>query len=198
MAEQESPWKHWLFTQVWPVGQVPQVPPQPLLPQVLPVQSGTQEATHTPFWHVFPVGHVPQVPPQPSGPQVLPVHDGVQPQPPQALHASTHCGPQLELQHSGNFWQTHDWQEQLLQPGSGLGVHPLVQVPQSSEQVLHDSLAESQMPSPQTVRGWQRPSGEQRVPDGHEPQLPPQPSFPHCFPVQRGWQGQTHLLLMHS
>ncbi|HMG57443.1 MAG TPA: hypothetical protein VK601_28280, partial [Kofleriaceae bacterium] len=28
--------------QVWPPGQVPQVPPQPSLPQVLPVQLGVQ------------------------------------------------------------------------------------------------------------------------------------------------------------
>jgi hypothetical protein len=45
--------------QVFPVGHVPQDPPHPSVPQLLPVQLGTQEVTQT--WlelQVFPGEHV--------------------------------------------------------------------------------------------------------------------------------------------
>jgi hypothetical protein len=69
--------------QVWPVAQVPQVPPQPSLPQFLPVQLGVQVVVHVPAaLQVWPVAQVPQVPPQPSLPQFLPVQLGTQTVPP--------------------------------------------------------------------------------------------------------------------
>ena len=57
-------------SQVLPVPHVPQTPPQPFEPQVLPVQSGVQ-ASQTPCSssHLKPTEHEPQMPPQPSGPQ---------------------------------------------------------------------------------------------------------------------------------
>ena len=59
-----------------PALQVPQEPPQPSDPQVLPVQLGVQ--VHLPAGEQASVpAHVPQVPPQPSGPQVLPLHCGL-------------------------------------------------------------------------------------------------------------------------
>jgi len=70
-----------------PVGQLPQVPPQPSGPQVRPVQLRTH-ATQAPddVLHICPVGHVPQVPPQPSEPQVRPVQSRVHEQVPAVLH----------------------------------------------------------------------------------------------------------------
>lgn len=65
------------------MAQVPQVPPQPLEPQVLPVQFGWQ--TQTPLWHTLPLPHG-QVPPQPSAPQVRPSQVGLQTQTPVRLH----------------------------------------------------------------------------------------------------------------
>lgn len=59
-----------------PALQVPQEPPQPSDPQVLPVQLGVQ--VHLPAGEQASVpAQVPQVPPQPSGPQVLPLHCGL-------------------------------------------------------------------------------------------------------------------------
>jgi hypothetical protein len=62
--------------------QMPQAPPQPLLPQSLPVQSGTQVAPQVPSEPQappplqLPVLHLP---PQPSGsPQAFPMQLGVQ------------------------------------------------------------------------------------------------------------------------
>jgi hypothetical protein len=61
------------------VLQLPQVPPHPSLPQVLPEQLGVQVPTHVPeVLHVVPLPQVPQEPPQPSLPQVLPAQLGVQ------------------------------------------------------------------------------------------------------------------------
>jgi hypothetical protein len=60
--------------QMLPVVQVPQLPPQPLSPQVLPVQLGVQ--TQVPLWQVLGAVQVPQLPPQPSSPQVLPAQLG--------------------------------------------------------------------------------------------------------------------------
>jgi hypothetical protein len=79
-CEQVPPLTHWpVVLQVWPEAQVPQVPPQPSLPQVLPLQLGVQEATHWPeVLQLLPEAQVPQLPPQPSLPQLLPVQLGVQ------------------------------------------------------------------------------------------------------------------------
>jgi hypothetical protein len=57
---------------------VPQLPPQPSSPQLLPAQLGTQQ---TPPLHGRPPTQVPQLPPQPSSPQFLPEHLGVQHRP---------------------------------------------------------------------------------------------------------------------
>lgn len=74
-----------LLLHVWPELHVPQVPPQPSGPQVLPLQLGVQ---HVPeLVHVWPLAQLPHFtfPPQPSGavPQVCPAGQavaGVQPQ----------------------------------------------------------------------------------------------------------------------
>lgn len=59
-----------------PALHVPQEPPQPSDPQVLPAQLGVQ--VHLPAGEQASVpAQVPQVPPQPSGPQVLPLHCGL-------------------------------------------------------------------------------------------------------------------------
>ena len=74
---------HWpKASQVSPVEHVPQDPPQPSAPQVLPTQSGVHSGTHWPNGsHNAPVEHVPQDPPQPSAPQSLPAQSGVQVEP---------------------------------------------------------------------------------------------------------------------
>ena len=54
-ATQQVPLLH-----VWPVEQLPQLPPQPSSPHVLPVQSiGVQ---HVPLTHTWPEEHETQVP----------------------------------------------------------------------------------------------------------------------------------------
>jgi hypothetical protein len=66
---------HLSLLQVWVLAQVPQVPPQPSLPHVLPLQLGVQP--HWPVWpQACPDGQLPQVPPQPSGPQTRPAQLG--------------------------------------------------------------------------------------------------------------------------
>jgi hypothetical protein len=66
--------------QVAPDEHVPQEPPQPSLPQVLPVQFGVQEETHKPaVVQLNPVWQLPQLAPQPLSPHCLPVQFGVQP-----------------------------------------------------------------------------------------------------------------------
>ena len=59
--------------------QLPQVPPQPSEPQVLPLHAGVHvDATHCPaVLQLSPLAQAPQLPPQPSEPQVLPLHAGV-------------------------------------------------------------------------------------------------------------------------
>lgn len=59
-----------------PDAHVPHEPPQPLGPQVLPVQLGVHAQVPAPV-HV-PKSHVPHEPPQPLGPQVLPAQLGTQ------------------------------------------------------------------------------------------------------------------------
>jgi len=70
-----------------PSLQVPQEPPHPSLPQVLPVQL----AAHVDVWHWpealhVPLEQVPQLPPQPSAPHSRPEHAGAQLHLPDALH----------------------------------------------------------------------------------------------------------------
>jgi hypothetical protein len=62
--------------QLMPAAQLPQEPPQPSLPQVLPAHCGVQ--MHCPLALQLPEKHVPQLPPHPSGPQVFPAHCGAQ------------------------------------------------------------------------------------------------------------------------
>ena len=71
---------HWpLVLHEEPEPQVPQVPLQPSLPQVLPVQLGVQLDTHCPLaLQLVPLAQLPQVPEQPSLPHTLPLQLGVQ------------------------------------------------------------------------------------------------------------------------
>jgi hypothetical protein len=63
---------------------VPQLPPQPSEPHILPLQLGVQ--THCPLaLQVWPVPQVPQLPPQPSVPHTLPLQLGTQVHCPLAL-----------------------------------------------------------------------------------------------------------------
>ena len=64
--------------QVSPAAQDPQLPPQPLFPQTLPVQFGVQGRTHCPEEQMRPPEQDPQLPPQPLLPQTFPVQFGVQ------------------------------------------------------------------------------------------------------------------------
>ena len=60
--------------QVFPDGQLPQLPPQPSSPQTLPpVHCGVQ-LTQAPSWHFWLAVHGPHEPPQPSSPHTLPEH----------------------------------------------------------------------------------------------------------------------------
>jgi hypothetical protein len=83
---QMPPPEHWpLELQVAPPVQAPQVPPQPSLPQTLPLQLGVQALVHWPLeLQLEPLAQAPQVPLQPSLPQTLPLQLGVQvePEPP--------------------------------------------------------------------------------------------------------------------
>lgn len=95
-----------LVVHVCPAVHAPQVPPQPLLPQVFPVQLGVHTGVTT--LHLVPSveqagvveAHVPHEPPQPLLPQTRPVHTGVQTagvtaQVPVALHVD----PVLQVPH---------------------------------------------------------------------------------------------------
>ncbi len=65
--------------QVDPAGQLPQFPPQPSGPQVLPLHCGTHAATHAPASHASLAEQPgPQDPPHPSGPHTTPPHLGMQ------------------------------------------------------------------------------------------------------------------------
>jgi hypothetical protein len=91
-ALQELP--HWSVPQVWsPQEHAAQVlpvvqywvaeqalhwPPQPLSPQILPVQSGTQHWPLSGSQTCLAPVQDPHVPPQPSSPQTLPVQSGRQ------------------------------------------------------------------------------------------------------------------------
>lgn len=61
------------FTQDCPLGQTPQLVPQPSSPHVFPVQLGVQEVTHFPAEQNC--GQLPQELPQPSSPHSFPVHE---------------------------------------------------------------------------------------------------------------------------
>ena len=97
---------HWPpALQMLPPGHVPQLPPHPSEPQVLPEQAGVH--TQAPAAEqVVAVPHVPQEPVQPSLPHALPVQSGVQVVPgehwpaalqfslgPQAPHSPPHPSP---------------------------------------------------------------------------------------------------------
>jgi len=69
-----------------PGAQVPQVPPQPSLPQTLPVQLGWQASQAVPVaLQVVPAPQVPQFPPHPLLPQTLPAQSGVHSEPSQNM-----------------------------------------------------------------------------------------------------------------
>jgi hypothetical protein len=162
---------HWLWaSQVWPVGQVPQVPPHPLSPHCLVfpsmvVQLGVQ-AEHCPAEvQVEPTGHWPQLPPHPLSPQFLPPQFGWQaPHFPVASHA---CPAGQEPQVPPHPSSPHTFR-----------VSPLPQVVWQGRQV----------PSPSS----------HLVPAPHEPQVPPQPSGPHDLPPQFVWHFCTHFLVLAS
>jgi hypothetical protein len=79
--------------QVEPVGQAPQLAPQPSSPQDLPLQPATQAAMQLPPLQLAPVGQAPQLAPQPSSPQSLP--------PQSATQAATMHVPPLQLAPAG-------------------------------------------------------------------------------------------------
>lgn len=60
-----------------PVGQVPQIPPQPSSPHCFPVHFGVQ-AQRPLALQAPPPGQVPQLPPQPLSPHCFPVQAGAQ------------------------------------------------------------------------------------------------------------------------
>jgi len=62
--------------------------------------------------------------------------------------------------------------------------------PQSCGQLRQFSVG-SHFMLPQKTSDWHCPE-RQDEPEGHVPQVPPQPSLPQVFPVQSGWQ-QTEL-----
>jgi hypothetical protein len=79
--------QHWLaLVQSCPSAHVPQKPPQPSLPQVLPLHCGTQmQAPLPPGSQVRPAAQVPHDPPQPSPPHTrVALHWGTQTQVPVA------------------------------------------------------------------------------------------------------------------
>jgi len=56
--------------QVWPLGQVPQLPPQPSSPQVLPAHCGAQQL---PWWQTWPPRQAAQAaPPAPQAASLVP------------------------------------------------------------------------------------------------------------------------------
>ena len=117
--------------QVWPLPQVPQEPPQPSAPHVLPLQAAWQ--THWLFApHTVEPPHLPHVPPQPSGPQVLPVQLGAQtlhvnPSPPYPV-LQTHCGAPFCSVHTALTSQPPVWAHTPLTHAS-----PVVQGSPSSQ-----------------------------------------------------------------
>lgn len=70
---------HWpAAVQLCPAAQLPHAPPQPSVPQTLPIQIGVQVETHVPTaLQVLPAVQAPQEPPQASLPHCLPLHAGV-------------------------------------------------------------------------------------------------------------------------
>jgi len=67
-----------LVLQTCPVGHVPQVPPHPSGPQLLPEHWGTQLVLQSPFTQACPLGQLPQLAPQPSSPHSFAVQSPVQ------------------------------------------------------------------------------------------------------------------------
>jgi len=84
--------------QALPVPQEPQLPPQPLSPQTLPLQLGVQR--QAPALQVLPAPQEPQLPPQPSSPQTLPLQAGLQRQAPALQVLPAPQEPQLPPQPS--------------------------------------------------------------------------------------------------
>lgn len=163
------------------MGHVLHCPPQPSGPHITSLQSGIH--THCPSdSHSQPASHWPQLLPQPSAPQVLLSHCGMQgpvvhfpaSQRPPSGHApqvAPHpSGPQCWSAHCG--MQRHWASAVHTSPGS------------------HWPHAPSQPSGPQALfshSGWQTHNPFRHCcMTGHCPQLPPQPSMPHSFPLQLG------------
>ncbi len=168
--------------QLWPEGQVPQVPPQPSLPHCLPPQVGRQVQVPAVEQTVEPV-QAPQPPPQPSGPQVFPAQLGVQVQVPVAEQVSPEGQvPQVPPQPSGpHCFPTH-WGMQRHAPAWQTSC-ALGQVPQKPPQ---PSGVQAGVLAVQTLVQLQTPASPQELVDRHEPQTPPQPSEPHCLALHVG------------
>lgn len=138
-----------------PDAQVPQLPPQPSGPQLLPVHFGWQVAVHWPSgvqWRADAL-QVPQLPPQPSEPHW---------RPPQ-LGTHVHCWVKSSQQTFGS-------------PGSAWagGVQPLVQEQPAGALEPHRW---KQLAAAADDDVTQVPASHVR-PEPHVPQLPPQPSAP--------------------
>lgn len=77
---------------------MPQEPPQPSSPQLLPAQLGVHDVEHLPAAQNCPAGQAPQGLPQPSSPQLLPAQSlmqvGVHDLPSGAQNASPQQLPQ--------------------------------------------------------------------------------------------------------
>ena len=164
---------------------VPQLPPQPSSPQVLPVQSGTHWQSPAAL-HCSLTEHVPQVPPQPLSPHSLPPHCATHSQFPliQALPAPQAIEAPLQVpaeQASPTV--------QALPSSQAAELLMYVQAPvESQESSVHG------FPSLQ-LQGAHTPDAVQFSVPVHVPQLPPQPSSPQVLPVQSGthWQSPAAL-----
>jgi len=160
------------------------MPWQPSSPHCLPLHCRWQ---HAPALHTWPVvhaqsaGQLPQFSPAWQIPSPHPTHLPSAPQLSPPVQPVPHCPPQPSGPH-------------CLFPHCGVQhVAPTVHTaglvhPQSRAQLLQFSPL-LHCPSPQTTccRHWPFTSQMAPVPE-HAPQVPPQPSGPHCFPPQLGTQ----------
>jgi hypothetical protein len=165
-------------------AQVPQVPPQPLLPQVLPLQDGVQQLFDR---HTAPPPQVPQVPPQPLLPQVLPEQLGAHTHWPPALQVCPLAQvPQVPPQSSlPQSLPPQFFTQQLLPTHASPGPHVPHTPPQpSAPQVLPEQVCVQHVDE----------KGSHTMLPGQVPQVPPQPSDPHALPAQLGVQ---HALIAH-
>lgn len=156
--------RHWPFVQLWPTGQLPQLPPQPSEPHVLPLQDAEQHAPpkQLPESQTQSM-QVEQVSPA-AGLHTSSPQSGAGTQAPLSHMLKTAQDPQLPRQPSSpQVFPSHDAEQQL----PAMQALPFAQ-PQSSGQLSQVSpVSHVELPQPACVMHL---FSAQSLPLGHTPQ----------------------------